>query len=40
MMVVAMIPEVVKHHEVWVLKSHIAALVPEVVRREGIPIWK
>lgn len=39
-MVVAMIPEVAKPHEVWVLKSQTAALVAEVVRREGLPLWK
>ena len=40
MMVDAMIPEVAKPHEVWVLKSQTTSLVAEVVRREGIPLWK
>uniref|UniRef100_J3KZV4 Uncharacterized protein n=1 Tax=Oryza brachyantha TaxID=4533 RepID=J3KZV4_ORYBR len=36
---VNLIPEVVGPHEEWALKSQTAALVAEVVRREGIALW-
>lgn len=39
-MVANMVPEIAKPHEVWVLKSQTAALVAEVVRREGLPLWQ
>ncbi|XP_062198734.1 protein HASTY 1-like isoform X2 [Phragmites australis] len=34
-----LISEVVGPHEEWALKSQTAALVAEVVRREGVPLW-
>eukprot|EP01018_Ginkgo_biloba_P008898 Gb_10620 [translate_table: standard] len=39
-MVVDMVSDVAKPHEEWVLKSQTAALVAEVVRREGLPLWQ
>uniref|UniRef100_A0A0D3ENS1 Uncharacterized protein n=1 Tax=Oryza barthii TaxID=65489 RepID=A0A0D3ENS1_9ORYZ len=36
---VNLIPEVVGPHEEWALKSQTAALVAEVVRREGVALW-
>ncbi|XP_057853443.2 protein HASTY 1 isoform X2 [Cryptomeria japonica] len=38
-MVAAMVCEVAKPHEVWVLKSQTAALFAEVARRE-LPLWE
>lgn len=37
---VNMICEVAKPHEEWVLKSQTAALVAEVARRAGLPLWQ
>ncbi|RLN24777.1 hypothetical protein C2845_PM07G12230 [Panicum miliaceum] len=34
-----LISDVVGPHEVWALKSQTAALVAEVVRREGVALW-
>ncbi|XP_073009177.1 protein HASTY 1 isoform X1 [Typha latifolia] len=36
---IKLITEVVGPHEEWALKSQIAALVAEVVRREGVTLW-
>ncbi|KAG6487021.1 protein HASTY 1-like [Zingiber officinale] len=36
---ISIISEVVNHQEEWALKSQTAALVAEVVRREGVALW-
>ncbi|PWZ04533.1 Protein HASTY 1 [Zea mays] len=38
-MTINLISDVVGPHEVWALKSQTAALVAEVVRREGVDLW-
>lgn len=39
-MAVNLIPEMAKPQEEWVLKSQSAALIAEIVRREGVSAWQ
>ncbi|KAG9148614.1 hypothetical protein Leryth_017379 [Lithospermum erythrorhizon] len=37
---VDLMPEVAGSHEEWVLKSQTAALIAEIIRREGLNLWQ